>query len=223
MPLRRAHTWPFGGLVPLRARFGTLSPLRGRPAGPRTPQLEPQHWSNGGRPRARPVRASLGHPRACATSRPDSSKASSPVYQVQDSGALLKGSRRLLSRGRPATRVSRTVLLLGVVSLLTDISSEMVSTVLPLYLVYTLGLHARSSTAWWTASTRARRARARLVGGFAGDRLKPPQGGGLGRLWPLGGLQDRPAGRRQRVRSAIGALVLSTGRARASAPRRATR
>jgi MFS family permease len=60
------------------------------------------------------------------------------VYQVQSSTALLRGHRRLLSRGRRLP-VSRTVVLLGVVSLLTDVSAEMVSTILPLYLVYTLG------------------------------------------------------------------------------------
>ncbi|MEV6491629.1 MFS transporter, partial [Actinoplanes sp. NPDC051633] len=37
-------------------------------------------------------------------------------------------------------RVSSTVVLLGVVSLLTDVSSEMVSSVLPLYLTVAVGL-----------------------------------------------------------------------------------
>lgn len=37
-------------------------------------------------------------------------------------------------------RVSRTVLLLGATSLFTDISSEMVATILPLYLIYSQGL-----------------------------------------------------------------------------------
>jgi MFS family permease len=60
------------------------------------------------------------------------------MYQVESSGALVKAQRVLTSRGR-RSRVSRTVLLLGVCSLLTDISSEMVATVLPLYLVTTLG------------------------------------------------------------------------------------
>ena len=56
------------------------------------------------------------------------------MYTVQSSGALLK-ARRAVTSGR----VSRTVLLLGACSLLTDISSEMVATVLPIYLVSTLG------------------------------------------------------------------------------------
>ncbi|MCZ4494713.1 MAG: transporter [Conexibacter sp.] len=59
------------------------------------------------------------------------------MYQVSDSKALLRGHRRLLAaRSTPAgARVSRTVVLLGLTSLITDISSEMVVTVLPLYLV----------------------------------------------------------------------------------------
>ena len=61
------------------------------------------------------------------------------MYQVSNSTALLRGHRRLLSRGRDEPRVSRTVVLLGLTSLLTDISSEMVVTVLPLYLVYVGG------------------------------------------------------------------------------------
>jgi MFS family permease len=60
------------------------------------------------------------------------------MYQVESSGALVKAQQVLTSRRR-RSRVSRTVLLLGICSLLTDISSEMVATVLPLYLVTTLG------------------------------------------------------------------------------------
>jgi MFS family permease len=57
------------------------------------------------------------------------------VYQVENARTILRAgraSRRL--------RVGRNVLLLGTVSFLTDISSEMVATVLPLYVIYTLGL-----------------------------------------------------------------------------------
>jgi MFS family permease len=56
------------------------------------------------------------------------------VYQVSNSTALLKAHRRLLSTDR-AARVPRTVVLLGICSLLTDVSSEMVVTILPLYLI----------------------------------------------------------------------------------------
>jgi MFS family permease len=56
------------------------------------------------------------------------------MYQVSNSGSLLKAHRRLLATDR-AARVPRTVVLLGITSLLTDISSEMVVTILPLYLI----------------------------------------------------------------------------------------
>src|SRR5512141_133967 len=61
------------------------------------------------------------------------------MYQVSNSTALLRGHRRLLSRAPSGPRVRRTVVLLGLTSLFTDISSEMVVTVLPLYLVYVGG------------------------------------------------------------------------------------
>jgi MFS family permease len=61
------------------------------------------------------------------------------MYKVETSTALLRGGRGLISRRARTQRVSRTVVLLGVVSMLTDISSEMVAAVLPLYLVYSLG------------------------------------------------------------------------------------
>jgi MFS family permease len=60
------------------------------------------------------------------------------MYNVEDSVAVLRAHRRLLSRaGAPGVR--RTVVLLGITSLLTDISSEMFSTILPLYLMTVLG------------------------------------------------------------------------------------
>jgi MFS family permease len=63
------------------------------------------------------------------------------MYQVQDSVALLRARRGFAAArrtGRPF--VARTVLLLGLTSLFTDISSEMVSAVLPLWLVANRGL-----------------------------------------------------------------------------------
>jgi MFS family permease len=62
------------------------------------------------------------------------------MYQVENSQALLRAHKALLRRRLRGGRVSRNVVLLGLTSLFTDISSEMVSTVLPLYLVYTRGL-----------------------------------------------------------------------------------
>jgi len=62
------------------------------------------------------------------------------VYQIENSGQVLrrgeKGKRFRLTR----PRVSATVLMLGFTSLFTDISAEMVSTILPMYLVLNLGL-----------------------------------------------------------------------------------
>jgi MFS family permease len=58
------------------------------------------------------------------------------MYQIENSGDVLKS--RLFRRSWP--RVSRNVLFLGLTSLFTDISSEMVSTILPLYLVFILRL-----------------------------------------------------------------------------------
>jgi MFS family permease len=56
------------------------------------------------------------------------------VYQIANLRELLR------LRGRPKRiRVARNVVLLGLTSLFTDISSEMVVTVLPLYLVYVGG------------------------------------------------------------------------------------
>jgi hypothetical protein len=62
------------------------------------------------------------------------------VYQVESTRELLRGERTLLRRGRRGLRVSRNVVLLGLTSLFTDLSAEMVAAILPLYLVFGLGL-----------------------------------------------------------------------------------
>ena len=59
------------------------------------------------------------------------------MYQAENIRAVLAGRGRGVRGLWP--RVNRTVFLLGLTSLFTDISSEMVATILPLYLVYTLG------------------------------------------------------------------------------------
>jgi MFS family permease len=59
------------------------------------------------------------------------------MYQAESAGVLLRGPGE--SSGRRRARVSRNVVLLGLTSLLTDVSAEMVATVLPIYLVFTLG------------------------------------------------------------------------------------
>jgi MFS family permease len=63
------------------------------------------------------------------------------MYQVQDSVALVRAHKRFVSARRAGRRfVPRTVVLLGLTSLFTDISSEMVSAILPLYLITVRGL-----------------------------------------------------------------------------------
>ena len=89
-------------------------------------------------------------------------------------------------------------MLLGVVSLLTDISSEMVAAALPLYLVYTLGftpLQFGIVDGVYQGAT----ALVRIGSGFLGDRTAPPQGGGRERLRPVGALQARSRAGGQRL------------------------
>lgn len=59
------------------------------------------------------------------------------MYQIENSGQVIK-SRGAVRRRWLAT--PRTVLLLGLTSFFTDISAEMVSTILPVYLIFGLGL-----------------------------------------------------------------------------------
>lgn len=96
------------------------------------------------------------------------------MYQIENSGQVLRSrpSRSRLRLGRP--RVSQTVLLLGFTSMVTDISSEMVSTILPMYLVLNLGL---SPFAFGVIDGLYLGAAAivRLVGGFLADRSRRPK------------------------------------------------
>ena len=62
------------------------------------------------------------------------------MYQIENSGHVLEGGKKLVAGRFGSPKVSRTVLFLGLTSMFTDISSEMVSTILPLYLVFGLGL-----------------------------------------------------------------------------------
>jgi MFS family permease len=59
------------------------------------------------------------------------------MYQAESSGFVLRGPAAI--RPRSGLRVSRNVVLLGVTSLLTDVSAEMVAAVLPIYVVLALG------------------------------------------------------------------------------------
>lgn len=62
------------------------------------------------------------------------------MYQVENSSQLLKARSNLFGGRRWIPTVSRTVLMLGLTSLFTDISSEMVGTILPMYLLFDLQL-----------------------------------------------------------------------------------
>jgi MFS family permease len=62
------------------------------------------------------------------------------MYPIENSGDLIKNKRRQLFSRAAWTGVGRNVFFLGLTSLLTDISSEMVTATLPLYLLLTLRL-----------------------------------------------------------------------------------
>jgi MFS family permease len=93
------------------------------------------------------------------------------MYSVSSSTAILRAQRRLLSRTEAGPRVAKTVVLLGVTSLITDVSSEMVATVLPLYLIYVGGF---SPLAFGVVDGIYNGAAALvgLAGGFLGDRTR---------------------------------------------------
>ena len=93
------------------------------------------------------------------------------MYQVQDSRALVAGHRALLRTRATERAVPRTVVLLGFTSLLTDISSEMVAAVLPLYLVYAAGF-TPLQLGIVDGLYRGAAAIAALASGFAADRRK---------------------------------------------------
>ncbi len=62
------------------------------------------------------------------------------MYPIENSGDLIKNKRKQLFSREMWESVGRNVFFLGLTSLLTDISSEMVTATLPLYLMLTLGL-----------------------------------------------------------------------------------
>jgi len=62
------------------------------------------------------------------------------MYPIENSGDLIKNKRKQLFSREMWASVGSNVFFLGLTSLLTDISSEMVTATLPLYLLLTLGL-----------------------------------------------------------------------------------
>jgi len=91
------------------------------------------------------------------------------VYQVEASRVLLKPRTWATSAARLS--VPRNVVLLGTVSLLTDVSAEMVATVLPLYLVFSLGVSPLVLGAI-DGLYRGAAAIVQVAGGLASDRLQ---------------------------------------------------
>jgi MFS family permease len=91
------------------------------------------------------------------------------MYQVEASKALLKPS--LWARHSQRLRVPRNVIMLGTVSLLTDISSEMVATILPLYLVFSLGASPLVFGAI-DGTYRGAAALVQVLSGFSSDRWR---------------------------------------------------
>jgi MFS family permease len=91
------------------------------------------------------------------------------MYQVEASKALLKP--RLWARRSSRLRVPRNVVMLGMVSLLTDVSAEMVATVLPLYLIFTLGASPLVFGAI-DGTYRGAAALVQVASGFTSDRWR---------------------------------------------------
>jgi MFS family permease len=81
---------------------------------------------------------------------------------------------RVAPAGRIGRRVASTVVLLGVVSMLTDISSEMVNAILPLYLTAELGI-GLLAYGFVDGVYQGVSASVRILGGYAGDRGRRPK------------------------------------------------
>src|SRR3954453_5915420 len=92
------------------------------------------------------------------------------MYSVEGTSTLRR-ARRGFAGGRLRDRIGGTVLLLGACSLLTDISSEMVSAILPLYLVQVLGF-SPLQYGFIDGLYQGASAFVRLGAGFLGDRLR---------------------------------------------------
>jgi MFS family permease len=86
----------------------------------------------------------------------------------------LSSSRTAAPARHGAGRVPATVFGLGLVSLITDISAEMVTAVLPLYLMYGVGvgfMFLGTIEALYTGATAV----LRLAGGYVADRFRQPK------------------------------------------------
>ncbi|WP_424528685.1 MFS transporter [Sphaerisporangium viridialbum] len=103
------------------------------------------------------------------TRKADSQKDSSPGASGEDGGSPPSGGAG--ARGGVGRILTGNVVALGAVSLFTDISSEMVTAILPLYLIYQLGLSPMQFgflDGVYTGATAV----LRLVGGHVADRFR---------------------------------------------------
>ena len=94
------------------------------------------------------------------------------MYQVENSRQVLEAGRE--TSGGNRARVSRTVVLLGLTSFFTDVSAEMVATVLPLYLVFGLGL-APFQFGLIDGLYQGGSVVVRVASGFVADRRRDPK------------------------------------------------
>lgn len=93
------------------------------------------------------------------------------MYQVENSRQVLERGSALRPRVVDRHRIGRNVFLLGLVSFFTDISAEMVATVLPIYLIYAVGLSPLQFGVV-DGIYQGAAAVARLAGGFFADRTR---------------------------------------------------
>ena len=85
-----------------------------------------------------------------------------------------RGTSKSDSGRRGATRVSSVVIALGVVSLVTDVSSESVAAILPLYITGVLGL-STVAYGFLDGIYQGISAIVRIMGGWAADRGDQPK------------------------------------------------
>jgi len=97
------------------------------------------------------------------------------LYQIENQRQAASGTSWLGRRGAGRPKVSRNVWFLGINSFLTDISSEMVSTILPLYLLFTLRL-APIQFGIIDGIYQGGSVLVRLASGYVSDRWGNPKG-----------------------------------------------
>jgi MFS family permease len=97
-----------------------------------------------------------------------------PSLRGLPEAATTAGEREPVAAGARATRVATPVVLLGVTSMLTDVSSEMVATVLPLYLTVQLGL-SPLAYGFVDGLYQGVTVLVRLAAGVAADRTRRPK------------------------------------------------